>query len=112
MKDAVEDVPASLRLTFSRERHPRALTILVKATSTIDRDDLVLFNLASRPFMRDLISNRLVIFWELLRPAGACLLLRTQDNFHDIEELARLEVRFISDELMRLRRNPSMAHIS
>src|SRR6266852_4281992 len=84
--------PTLMVLTLVRHERPRALTIKVEPDSQVERDDLVRFNLAARPFIRDLLSGRIFVFWELLTPTGICLVLRDQEIYSDIEELARLEV--------------------
>ncbi len=108
MNDTI-DVPVSLQLTFKRKdevQRPRALTIKVKATSPADLDDLVRFKLAARPFIRDVVADRILVFWELMTPSGVCILVRPEESFEAIEELARREVHYISAELAQLRRNP------
>jgi hypothetical protein len=109
MKDTIDDAPVPFVARFKRHDRPRALTILVTPTSASDLGDLVRFRLAARPFIRDVICNRILAFWQMMTPEGAYLLLLPTEEFETFEELALQEVRFVSDELARHRLNPPAA---
>src|SRR5438128_2743347 len=76
VKDTVciDDEPVPFVPRFNRHDRPRALTILVTPASTTDLGDLVRFKLAARPFIRDVVSDRILVFWQLMEPEGAYLL--------------------------------------
>src|SRR5262249_29471504 len=70
--------PEYLQVIFERCQQRRALTITVTASSSVV-DDLVAYNLTSRPFIRDLVTDSMLLFWSLLSPRGAYLLLKDEE---------------------------------
>lgn len=77
---------------------PDRLTLQIKA-NTGEREELIRLNLMAKPFLRDLVKDRLVRFWEMLDEFGVTLAMREGERFEDLEALAQMELRFMRDEI-------------